>query len=89
MYPRGEQPAQPTRTMVAKNYLLLNNFQIRHVLQNGSLYFPKFETGAFRQDVHWATYKCVASNSGGSIISRDLTVKAGKCVNKMEINFIS
>lgn len=42
------------------------------------MYFPKFETGAFRQDVHWATYKCVASNSGGTIISRDLSVKAGK-----------
>lgn len=53
-------------------------FQIRHILENGSLYFPKFDTTAFRQDVHWTTYKCIASNAGGTIISRDLSIKAGK-----------
>lgn len=52
--------------------------QIRHILENGSLYFPKFDATAFRQDVHWSVYKCIASNAGGTIISRDLSVKAGK-----------
>lgn len=53
-------------------------FQIRHILENGSLYFPKFDATAFRQDVHWTVYKCIASNAGGTIISRDLSIKAGK-----------
>lgn len=52
--------------------------QIRHILENGSLYFPKFDTTGFRQDVHWTVYKCIASNAGGTIISRDLSIKAGK-----------
>lgn len=51
---------------------------IRHVLENGTIYFPPFEAEAFRQDVHWAIYKCAAVNSVGAIISRDVTVRAGK-----------
>lgn len=51
--------------------------QIRHILENGSLYFPKFDATVFRQDVHWTVYKCIASNAGGTIISRDLSIKAG------------
>lgn len=57
------------------------SLQIRHILENGTLYFPKFETNDYRQDVHWAIYKCQASNSGGTIISRDLQVKVGKFVS--------
>lgn len=50
---------------------------IRHVLGNGTIYFPAFEAEAFRQDVHWAIYKCSAVNSVGAIVSRDVTVRAG------------
>lgn len=53
-------------------------FQIRHILGNGSLYFPPFQGESFRQDVHWATYKCIAANSIGTIVSRDVFIKAGK-----------
>lgn len=53
-------------------------FQVRHILGNGSLYFPAFDAGSFRQDVHWAIYKCVASNAVGTIVSRDMSVKAGR-----------
>lgn len=53
------------------------NLQIRHVLANGSLYFPPFQGESFRQDVHWATYRCIAVNSIGTIVSRDVFVKAG------------
>ncbi|CRK99030.1 CLUMA_CG011985, isoform A [Clunio marinus] len=49
---------------------------IRHILANGSLYFPPFSGESFRQDVHWTTYKCVAVNSIGTIVSRDVFVKA-------------
>lgn len=51
--------------------------QVRHLLENGSLYFPAFEAGSFRQDIHWASYRCVVANSVGAIVSRDLVVKAG------------
>jgi len=50
---------------------------IRHVLGNGTIHFPAFEAEAFRQDVHWAIYKCSAVNSVGAIVSRDVTVRAG------------
>nr|CAD7393255.1 unnamed protein product [Timema cristinae] len=49
---------------------------IRLVRSNGSIIFPPFDAEAFRQDVHWAVYRCVASNSVGSIVSRDITVRA-------------
>ncbi|XP_011342293.1 Down syndrome cell adhesion molecule-like protein Dscam2 isoform X3 [Ooceraea biroi] len=49
---------------------------IRHVFGNGTIYFPAFEAEAFRQDVHWAIYKCSAVNSVGAIVSRDVTVRA-------------
>ncbi|KAH0950048.1 hypothetical protein HN011_002504 [Eciton burchellii] len=49
---------------------------IRHVLGNGTIHFPAFEAEAFRQDVHWAIYKCSAVNSVGAIVSRDVTVRA-------------
>lgn len=50
---------------------------IRHVLGNGTIHFPGFEAEVFRQDVHWAIYKCFAVNSVGAIVSRDVTVRAG------------
>lgn len=50
---------------------------IRHVLGNGTIHFPGFEAEVFRQDVHWAIYKCSAVNSVGGIVSRDVTVRAG------------
>ncbi|XP_043669465.1 Down syndrome cell adhesion molecule-like protein Dscam2 isoform X1 [Vespula pensylvanica] len=49
---------------------------IRHVLGNGTIHFPGFEAEAFRQDVHWAIYKCSAANSVGAVVSRDVTVRA-------------
>lgn len=53
---------------------------IRHVLGNGSIHFPGFEAEAFRQDVHWAIYKCSAVNSVGAVVSRDVTVRAGTLI---------
>lgn len=50
-------------------------------MSNGSLYFPPFQGENFRQDVHWSTYKCLAVNPVGTIMSRDIIVKAG------ELNF--
>lgn len=56
---------------------ITNILGIRHVLGNGTIHFPAFEAEAFRQDVHWAIYKCSAVNSVGAVVSRDVTVRAG------------
>ncbi|XP_068157668.1 cell adhesion molecule Dscam1-like isoform X2 [Drosophila tropicalis] len=38
------------------------------------MYFPPFAAEDFRQDVHWSTYRCIAGNTVGTIISRDVAV---------------
>ncbi|GIY65589.1 down syndrome cell adhesion molecule-like protein Dscam2 [Caerostris darwini] len=49
---------------------------VRHTRPDGSLVFPPFAAEDFRQGVHDAVYRCVASNIVGSIISREVHVKA-------------
>ncbi|XP_043234191.1 Down syndrome cell adhesion molecule-like protein Dscam2, partial [Amphibalanus amphitrite] len=48
---------------------------IRESLSNGSLVFAPFPARLFRQDVHGGRYRCVASNSLGTIISRTVRLK--------------
>ncbi|XP_014485965.1 PREDICTED: Down syndrome cell adhesion molecule-like protein Dscam2 isoform X3 [Dinoponera quadriceps] len=67
----------PTVDWLAADGSSISNIPgIRHVLGNGTIHFPGFEAEAFRQDVHWAIYKCSAVNSVGAIVSRDVTVRA-------------
>ncbi|XP_050039355.1 cell adhesion molecule Dscam1-like isoform X1 [Dermacentor andersoni] len=49
---------------------------LRYVRPDGSLVFPKFAPKDFRQDVHATLYRCVATNSVGSVASRDVKVRA-------------
>ncbi|KAL1414483.1 hypothetical protein MTO96_000885 [Rhipicephalus appendiculatus] len=51
---------------------------LRYVRPDGSLVFPKFAPKDFRQDVHATLYRCVATNSVGSVASRDVKVRAGE-----------
>lgn len=51
---------------------------LRQVLSNGNLVFPPFRAEDYRQDVHAQVYACLAKNQLGSIISRDVNVRAGK-----------
>lgn len=51
---------------------------IRRVLRNGTLMLLPFAAAAYRQDIHSTVYRCVASNTVGRIISRDVQVRAGK-----------
>lgn len=53
---------------------------IRTVLRNGTLYLPPFSAAEYRQDIHSAIYRCVASNTVGSIISRDVQVRGGEYI---------
>ncbi|XP_017776462.1 PREDICTED: Down syndrome cell adhesion molecule-like protein Dscam2 isoform X2 [Nicrophorus vespilloides] len=49
---------------------------LRQSLGNGTLYFPPFRAEDYRKDVHFTVYRCRASNLAGSIISRDVNVRA-------------
>lgn len=51
---------------------------LRQVLSNGNLVFPPFRAEDYRQEVHAQVYACLAKNPIGSIISRDVHVRAGK-----------
>ena len=51
---------------------------LRQVLANGNLVFPPFQAEDYRQEVHAQVYACLAKNQFGSIISRDVHVRAGK-----------
>lgn len=51
---------------------------LRQVLSNGNLVFPPFRAEDYRQEVHAQVYACLARNQIGSIISRDVNVRAGK-----------
>lgn len=50
---------------------------LRQVLSNGNLVFPPFRAEDYRQEVHAQVYACLAKNSVGSILSRDVNVRAG------------
>ncbi|GBN60894.1 Down syndrome cell adhesion molecule-like protein Dscam2 [Araneus ventricosus] len=54
---------------------------LRHVRPDGTLVFQPFRAEEYRQDVHSAIYRCVARNVVGSIASKDVNVRAGKCSN--------
>ena len=51
---------------------------IRHVSVDGSLVFPAFRADDWRLNVHSTSYYCLASNPLGSILSRDVSVRAGE-----------
>lgn len=51
---------------------------LRQVLPNGNLNFPPFRAEDYRQEVHAQVYACLAKNQFGSIISRDVHVRAGE-----------
>lgn len=55
---------------------------VRRVLRNGTLVLLPFQAAAFRQDVHSAAYRCVASNSVGRVLSRDVQVRASEYKKK-------
>ncbi|XP_071041968.1 cell adhesion molecule Dscam1 isoform X3 [Parasteatoda tepidariorum] len=49
---------------------------LRHVRLDGSLVFQPFRADQYRQDVHAATYRCTATNSFGTLASRDVHIGA-------------
>ncbi|XP_052126487.1 cell adhesion molecule Dscam2-like isoform X3 [Frankliniella occidentalis] len=50
--------------------------RIREVLSNGSLHFPAFPGELYSSEAHAAAYRCAASNAAGTILSREMRVRA-------------
>ncbi|GFU19894.1 down syndrome cell adhesion molecule-like protein Dscam2, partial [Nephila pilipes] len=48
---------------------------IRQIRPDNSLVFFPINTDQYRQDVHAAVYRCIATNRVGSIRSRDVVIK--------------
>lgn len=51
---------------------------LRQDMSNGTLALLPFPPAMYRQDVHSSVYRCLATNDVGSIVSRDVHVRAGK-----------
>ncbi|XP_044312679.1 Down syndrome cell adhesion molecule-like protein Dscam2 isoform X40 [Drosophila rhopaloa] len=49
---------------------------LRQISSDGKLVFPPFRAEDYRQEVHAQVYACLARNQFGSIISRDVNVRA-------------
>uniref|UniRef100_T1JP33 Down syndrome cell adhesion molecule-like protein Dscam2 n=1 Tax=Strigamia maritima TaxID=126957 RepID=T1JP33_STRMM len=49
---------------------------LRQLGPEGVLYFPPFSAEDYRQDVHAVSYKCTANNAAGTIVSRNVNVRA-------------
>lgn len=45
------------------------------VMDNGSLVFLPFGADNYRQDIHAATYRCMATNGLGTIVSRNVKIR--------------
>ncbi|XP_075543699.1 cell adhesion molecule Dscam1-like [Dermacentor variabilis] len=50
---------------------------LRHMRADGSLVLPPFRAEDFKEDVHSAIYRCLGTNSLGTIGSHDVRVRAG------------
>lgn len=64
--------------MVKGGFLVKNIEGLRAIRQDGSLVFLPFRGEDYRPEIHSTTYYCLASNTLGTVRSRDVTVKAGK-----------
>ncbi|XP_058795689.1 cell adhesion molecule Dscam2 isoform X3 [Phymastichus coffea] len=49
---------------------------LRQLLGNGTLYFPPFLAQDFRAEIHNARYRCRAANFVGTVLSREVTLRA-------------
>lgn len=47
---------------------------------NATLIFPPFAATAYRPDVHSTAYRCRASSPAGTILSREMRLRAGKMI---------
>ena len=76
---RGDPP--PQVTWISVDGLPLTDVQdLRRVVYNGTLIYLPFAATAYRPDIHSGTDRCSAANSAGTILSRDMKLRAGTTV---------
>ncbi|KAF5303662.1 hypothetical protein FQA39_LY09909 [Lamprigera yunnana] len=51
--------------------------ELRLLYPNGTLVFPPFPNEQYRHDIHAALYRCRLRSTLGSVLSREVHVKAG------------
>ena len=74
-------PHHPSSSTSFSSSTLGSSNSFRHIRSDGSLLFTPFEMRdqrSFRADVHNTAYLCVASNSQGNMMSRQVNVKTGE-----------
>ncbi|XP_059476003.1 cell adhesion molecule Dscam2 isoform X1 [Neocloeon triangulifer] len=70
------QPAPMITWLAADGSPAMEVPGVRRILLNGTLVLLPFPAAAFRQDVHSTTYRCLAENSAGRVVSRTVQVRA-------------
>ncbi|XP_024944983.1 Down syndrome cell adhesion molecule-like protein Dscam2 isoform X2 [Cephus cinctus] len=58
---------------------------LRQLLGNGTLYFPPFLAQDFRAEIHNARYRCRATSSVGTVLSREVTLRAVLTVSGYDV----
>lgn len=67
---------------------MINDFVRRGALPNGTLWLGSFSAAQYRSDVHAAVYRCKASNTVGTVLSRDMRIDAGMfCMISIVLTF--
>ncbi len=56
----------------------IENLLFFQVLPNGNLVLTPFRAEDYKQEVHAQTYRCIAENKLGRVVSRDVHVRAGR-----------
>ena len=81
----GEKTSQPhlhphhsSSTSFSSSPSFASSNSFRHIRSDGSLLSTPLGLQSIRPDVHSSAYLCVASNSQGSIISREVNVNTGE-----------
>ncbi|XP_050430112.1 cell adhesion molecule Dscam2 isoform X2 [Adelges cooleyi] len=69
-------PAPRVRWLTADGTPVTDMPGLRQDFSNGTLGLLPFSPAMYRQDVHSAVYRCLATNEVGAIVSRDVHVRA-------------
>lgn len=72
-------PAPHIRWLTADGTPVADVSSLRQDMSNGTLAMLPFPPAMYRQDVHSAVYRCLATNDVGAIVSRDVHIRAGEC----------
>lgn len=73
-------PVPEIRWLYADGSSVENVVGLRQIYTNGTLVINSFQAERFRQDVHAIVYKCLAFNNVGVVSSRNVQVRAGRCL---------